>query len=129
LAKDGASVLLLVNVGGVPTAIAEQTGLTATTEREMIEATHKQNDHTKFLYGKRDDTLTLESLYIANDAGMNELRRAYGAKESVILRRSDDGVHVEQAEALITSIEDDWPDNDTSTISVEFQLNEAWTTL
>jgi len=129
LAIDGASVLLLVNVNGTPTAVGEQTNLSNSAEREMIDASHKQRDHTFFVYGKQDDTLSLESLYITGDAGLTALRSAQLTKTPVILRRSESGSAVQENTGLVASIEDTWPDNDVATVSVEIQLIDFWTTL
>jgi TP901-1 family phage major tail protein len=129
-AKDGASVLVLVpdpNSPGSYIPVAEQTNLSRESSRNLIEASSKDSDHTKWIYGKKDDTVELEALYVPNDAAMQALRNAQENKEIVVLRRTEDGTAVEQAEALVSTISDEFPDNDVSTVSVEFQLNTSWT--
>lgn len=130
MALDGASVLVLVNVGDelnpewVP--VAEQTGLTREVSRNMIDVSHKNEPHTRWLYGKQDGTVTLESLYVPGDAAMQAIRKALHDGVTVILRRSENGVDVEEAEALVQTISDEWPDNDASTVAVDFQLSEPF---
>lgn len=128
---DGASVLLMVNLGDdtAPnwTAVAEQTGLSTENSRNLIEASSKDSDHTKWIYGKQDGTVTLESLYVPNDAAFKAIEEAMNNKEIVILRRTENGEDIEEATALVSTISKEWPDNDASTCSAEFQLDEPWT--
>lgn len=128
---DGASVLLMVNMGDDETpnwtAVAEQTGLSTENSRNLIEASSKDSDHTKWIYGKQDGTVTLESLYVPNDAAFKAIEEAMNNKEVVILRRTENGEDIEEATALVSTISKEWPDNDASTCSAEFQLDEPWT--
>ncbi len=128
---DGASVLLMVNLGDDETpnwtAVAEQTGLSTENSRNLIEASSKDSDHTKWIYGKQDGTVTLESLYVPNDAAFKAIEEAMNNKEIVILRRTENGEDIEEATALVSTISKEWPDNDASTCSAEFQLDEPWT--
>lgn len=128
---DGASVLLMVNMGDDETpnwtAVAEQTGLSTENSRNLIEASSKDSDHTKWIYGKQDGTVTLESLYVPNDAAFKAIEEAMNNKEIVILRRTENGEDIEEATALVSTISKEWPDNDASTCSAEFQLDEPWT--
>src|SRR5690554_1363062 len=128
---DGASVLLMVNMGDDETpnwtAVAEQTGLSTENSRKLIEASSKDSDHTKWSYGKQDGTVTLESLYVPNDAAFKAIEEAMNNKEIVILRRTENGEDIEEATALVSTISKEWPDNDASTCSAEFQLDEPWT--
>ncbi|RKH76976.1 hypothetical protein D7X99_33070 [Corallococcus sp. AB032C] len=128
---DGAAVLVLVNLGDdvTPnwTPVAEQTNLSTESTRNLIEASSKDSDHTKWIYGKQDDTVSLEALYVPNDAAFKALEDAMKNKESVVLRRTENGTDIEEATALVSTISKEWPDNDASTVSVEFQLDEPWT--
>lgn len=128
---DGAAVLVLVNLGDdvTPnwTPVAEQTNLSTESTRNLIEASSKDSDHTKWIYGKQDDTVSLEALYVPNDAAFKALEDAMKNKETVVLRRTENGTDIEEATALVSTISKEWPDNDASTVSVEFQLDEPWT--
>ena len=131
MALDGAQVLVLVPVDDGSGAteyipVAEQTSLSMENTHNLIDASSKDNTHTKWLYGKEDNTLSLEALYVPGDKALKALKDAKKNREKVILRRSEEGTEVEEAEALIETISYEWPDNDNSTVSVDFQLNEAW---
>ncbi|HEY8414406.1 MAG TPA: phage tail tube protein [Thermaerobacter sp.] len=130
---NGAQVLVLVKTGedqtsGQPiyTPVGEQTGLSSEESRDLIEAAAKGDDHMKHLYGRASTQVELEALYVPNDEAFLAIRDAYRNKAEVILRRSEDGQHVEEARAKVESISSEWPDNDSSTVSVTFQLQEPW---
>lgn len=133
MAMNGASVLVLVktddddgNGNPVYTPVAEQTGLSTEESRDLIEAAAKGDDHMKHLYGRMSTQVELESLYVPNDQAFQAIKQAFHNKEEVILRRSEDGQHVEEARAKIENIGAEFPDNDASTVSVTFQLQEPW---
>lgn len=131
MALNGTSVLVLVNTGTdttpTYTAVGEQTDLSTENSSNLIDVSSKDDTHTKWLYGKDDDTSTLEALYVPNDAGFTALKDAKATHSTVIIRRSENGTDVEESEVLISKISSEWPDNDSSTISIEFQHNSGWT--
>ncbi|HEY8342928.1 MAG TPA: phage tail tube protein, partial [Calditerricola sp.] len=75
---------------------------------------------------RMSSTVELEALYVPNDQALQAIRNALHNKEEVILRRSENGVDVEEARAKVESISSEWPDEDNSTVSVTFQLQEPW---
>jgi TP901-1 family phage major tail protein len=124
---DGSLILVLVETAAnVFSPVAQQTGLSWESTRNLIEATSKDSDHTKWVYGKKDDTVSLEAAYVPTDTAYQALKTAMKDGTMVILRRSEDGDEIEEAEALVSSISGDAPDGDKATISIEFQLNEEW---
>lgn len=130
MGMDGAQVVILANTGTEASpnfqVVAEQTGLTDENSRNLIEETSKDNDHTKWLYGKADGTMSVEGMYVPDDAALDALRDARKNAEKVLVRRQEEGSEVEECTCLVESIEEDWPDNDSSTYSIELQKNEEW---
>lgn len=127
MAMDGKQILVLAETGtGTYEAVAEQTGVSWESTRNLIEATSKDDGHTKWIYGKADDTLSLEAAYVPEDTAYQAIKTAMDAGETVVLRRSENGTDIEEAEALVSSISYDGPDNDKATCSISFQLNESW---
>lgn len=127
---DGAQVLVLVDMGENGEsdwqACAEQTNLSSETTRNMIEASSKDSDHAKWLYGKQESSVSLEKLYTPNDSAFMAIEDAMNEKETIVLRRTENGEDVEEATALVESISKEFPDDDASTCEAEFQLNERW---
>lgn len=130
MAMDGKNILVLADTGaGVYAAVAEQTNVSWESTTNLISADSKDSDHTKWIPGKKDDTLSLEAAYVPDDTAYQAIKDAKAAGTSVILRRSESGVEVEEAEAFVSTISGEGPDNDKATISIEFQLNEDWATV
>ncbi|MFS8573317.1 MAG: phage tail protein [Clostridia bacterium] len=130
---NGSAVLVLVQTGTDPTsgqpifeAVAKQTGLSDETSRELIDDSAKGDDHVSHLYGRAESSVELEAAYVPNDTAFQALRQAYLNKEDVVLRRTENGTEVEEARAKIESISRDFPDNDRSTVTISFQLQEFW---
>lgn len=127
---DGAQVLVLVNMGDEVTpdwqSCAEQTNLSTESTRNLIEASSKDSDHAKWIYGKQESSVSLEKLYTPNDSAFMAIEDAQDNKEIVVLRRTENGKDIEEAPALVESISKEWPDNDASTCEAEFQLNDRW---
>lgn len=133
MAMNGAEILLLVNVSTEETpdwkAVGEQTNLSRETTRNLIDASSKNVDHEKFIYGRLGERIELEALYVPDDTAMGALKSALENRQSVLVRRSqsaDDATGVEEATAMIESINENWPDEDVATVSVSMRLNSEW---
>ena len=128
MAMNGKQILVLADTGsGTYESVAEQTGVSWESTTNLITADSKDDDHTKWLPGKKDDTLSLEAAYVPDDPAYQAIKAARDNGEPIILRRSENGTEVEEAEAFVSTISGDGPDNERATISIEFQLNESWT--
>ncbi|HEY8414808.1 MAG TPA: phage tail tube protein [Thermaerobacter sp.] len=130
---NGSAVLVLVQTGTDPTsgqpifeAVAKQTNFSDETSRELIDDSAKGDDHVSHLYGRAETSAELEAAWVPNDAAFQALRQAYLNKEDVILRRTENGTDVEEARAKIENISREFPDNDRSTVTISFQLQEHW---
>lgn len=126
MAVNGTQILLLAKTGSTYTAIAEQTGLSLESSSNLIEVSSKNSNHTKFIYGREDDTLSLEALYVPGDAGLKALTDSRKNRVPVVIRQSENGVDVEEAQALVEKISVEYPDDDVATVSVDLQLIESW---
>ncbi len=127
MALKGSNILLLVDNGTGFTPVGEQTNLTDESTRNLIEVTSKDDNHQKFLPGKRGDTIELEAFYVPNDTAYGLLKTAYDNGELIVVRRSEDGVSVEEAPAWIGSISRNAPDGEAATVTISLTLNESWT--
>ena len=127
MAIAGMSVLLMVETApNVYTAVGEQKGMSLESSRNLIEVSSKNNDHATFVYGRKSDTVSLEALYVPSDAGFAALKDAMETKKPIIIRRSEDGVAIEEATALVGSFSIDFPDEDAASCSIELTLNESF---
>ncbi len=133
MATRGHDVLLLANTGTpsspVYTAVGVQQGLSWETSRDLIEITGKADDHKRFTYGKRGDTVSLDAVYVPSDAAFAALKTALRDGTTILIRRSELGTEVEEATALVGSISHEAADNDAATVSISLTLDTAWTTV
>lgn len=125
MARNGGDVILYVDVGGEYVMVAEQTGLSLSQSREMIDASHKGHDHSKNVYGRGESTVSLELLYVDGDEGQQALQSAMIEKNNIMFEiRAGETGEDQQAEALVSSFDRDDPDNDNSTFSCELMLQD-----
>lgn len=130
MASDGADILLLADTGGGNyTEVGKQTDYTHDQEREAIDISAKQDDHEQTLYGRKSDTISLDALYVEDDAGFTALEDALSNGNDIIVRRQEDGSELEEATAQVESISENQPDNDAGTVSVELILQEEFSTV
>lgn len=113
-------------------AIGYQRGLSHEQTREIIDASHKNSDHAQSVYGRQSSTMSLDALIPDPDIGAvathQALYDAQNIKKTVMVELRQTGsagtVARRAAEALVGTISSEYPDNDVSSISVEFTLQE-----
>lgn len=133
MAISGTDVLLLVNTGtpGVPVyeAVGSQRDVTFDETTEAIDASSKDSRAMRVLAGRYAASLSLEALYVWSDDGYQALRDAMRDGELILVARQDDGVTIETADALVTSMSEAFPDATEATISIDLEIDGTWTEL
>lgn len=133
MAENGSSVLLLVNTGtpSVPVyeAVGSQRDVSFEETTEEIDVSSKDSRAMRVLPGRYGSSLSLESLYVWSDAGFQSLRDAMRNGTLILVAREEDGQTMETADALITSMSSEFPDQDAATISVDLTIDGEWTEL
>jgi hypothetical protein len=124
MANNGADVLLYVD----ETAVAKQTGLSRSTSTPTIDVSHKLSELDEFIPGRGSGTMTLNALWVPTHSAYLALRAAQLNKELISIRVVYDGDAWEDASALITQFDEDWPDNAASTMTINLQINGSWST-
>lgn len=131
MAMNGVDVMLLVNTGvpAVPVyeAVGQQRDVTFNETTAEIDASNK-NDGRGFrvLPGRYKATLSLDSLYIDDDAGYLALQAAMRDGELILVARELEGAAIETAEAVITSLSETFPDQDVGTVSCSLTIDDMW---
>lgn len=129
MATSGNDILLYASVGGTQTAIGSQRGMADDRTRNMIDASEKNLDDAKWLPGRRSNSMTLDALVVAGDAGMDALKSAFDNKTLIAIEIRDKGVAKESANAYVGSMSRNAPDNDVYTWNVALSIDGAWTTI
>lgn len=130
-AVAGASVLVYVDVSATETpdykAVACQTNAAINLSNTMIDMSCKNAADNEYAYGRGDATLTLDSLFVLEDDGLDALIKAADEKKPVICQAKKIGsTIVKQAEFLISGYTLTFPDNDRSTVSMTLQRTGSW---
>lgn len=129
---NGSTVLLQFRTGTGPdvyTTVAGQQGASIERERTMIATSAKEDADATFAGGRRSSTATLEGLVLASDVSRVAILAAFNSSTGVgRIRRTAIGAEAAtQADVLVSSLSEDFPDDDASTWTAEFQVTGAWT--
>ena len=130
MAMNGTDVLLLVNTGTVLVPVYEAVGsqrdVTFDEATEEIDVSSKDSRAKRVLPGRYSSGLSLDALYVATDAAYQALRDAMRNGELILVAKEDDGVTLETADALITSLSEGFPDQGEGTISCALTIDGFW---
>lgn len=130
VATNGSDVLLYINTGTdlAPnyTILGGQRGASIERSGDAIDATSKDSAATRVLPGRVSVTISCDALYIPSDAAYQALDAAQKGRQFVTARKYVDGVAVGEARAIVTSLSEEHPDMDVSTISLELALDGDW---
>lgn len=128
---NGTEVLLLVNTGTelapVYTVVGSQRGLSVDETSETIDVSSKNTGRPTLVEpGRYASTMSLDALYVPNNAAYLALKNANRDGTHILVRKSEEGVEVEEADAVVTGISGDFPDQDAAVISVDLTINGEW---
>lgn len=125
-ATNGTDVLLLADVGGVPTVVGSQRGVTFEETTETIDTSSKDSRAMRVKAGRYASTVSMEHLYVPSDTAYLALRDANRNGTPITITRREFGLDFEEACAIVTSISSDHPDQGESVISVELEVDGFW---
>lgn len=119
---NGSDVLLLVE--GV--AVGSQRDVTFEETTAEIDMSSKDSRAFRVIGGRYKSTVTLDALYVPDDASYVALKAAMRAGTLIQINRQEDDAILESANALVTSISEAAPDQDGATISVGLTIDDEW---
>ena len=130
MSLNGADVLLLVNTGTpaapVYTAVGSQRGLTRQETTAEIDVSSKDSRAMRVLPGRYGSTMTLDALYVPDDTAFLALQSANRDGELILVRIEEEEIETEEADALITSMGEGYPDQGACTVSVSLRIDGEW---
>ena len=131
MAMNGSDVLLLVNTGTPTVPVYEVVGcqrdVTFDETTEEIDASCKDSRAKRVLPGRYGSTISLEQVYLPDCDCYLALQAAMRDGELILVARQEDGVTLETANALITSLSQSFPDQDVATVSISLTVDGFWT--
>ncbi|HJV09475.1 MAG TPA: phage tail tube protein [Acidimicrobiales bacterium] len=132
-AVNGSTVVLQVRTGTGPdvyTTVGGQRGLSRSRTRTILDTSAKEdNDRTK-KGGKRDSSLSLDAVVVSSDVGRAALIAAHeGTGEGRIRVTAIGAEPAKQAEIVIANIDENFPDDEVSDWTVDFEVTGPWTAI
>jgi len=131
MAINGTDVLLYVNTGtaDVPayTLVGSQRDVTFDESNEEIDVSNKDSRAKRVLYGRYSASVSLDALYVVDDAAYLALRDAERDGELILIERVEASGRDETADALISSLSEAAPDQGEATVSISMTIDGTWT--
>ena len=130
MSLNGADVLILVNTG-TPTlpvyeAVGSQRDCSLTENTANRDSSSKDSRAQRVDPGRYSATFTLEHLYVPTDAGYQALLAAMRDGEKILIRVEQEGVEIEEADAVINTLTKNHPDQETSTCTIDGTVDGEW---
>jgi len=119
-------ILLAIDDGSGLEIIGSQRGATFTENTEEIDVSSKDSRNKRVLSGRYSASVSGEALYVPDDAAYLMLQSAMRNGTTVIVIREEEDVYLESADAIITSLGTEAPDQDAVTVSFDLVLDGAW---
>jgi TP901-1 family phage major tail protein len=130
MATNGTDILLLVNTG-TPTvpvyeAVGSQRDATFGETTDAIDVSSKDGRAKRVLPGRYTAEITMEALYVPSDVAFQALKDAMRNGTMILAVRSELGVSVEQANAVVTDLSQAAPDQDGAVVSIGLAIDDQW---
>jgi hypothetical protein len=116
---------ILVTIAGI--VVGSQRGAKVDEKSGEIDLSSKNSRGKRFKPGAYESTLSLDSLFVPTTSGYNAMRAAMRNGTTVLLGRSELGVSIETADAIVTSLSEDFPDQGPATVAASFRIDGFWT--
>lgn len=130
MSMNGTDVLIMVNTGTdvapVWTAVGSQRDATFEETTEEIDVSSKDSREKEVLAGRYSASVSLDGLYVPTDTAYLALQNAMRSGDTVQIARNVDTVNEETATAVITSLSENFPDQDGATVSISLVVDGDW---
>lgn len=130
MAVNGSNIILLANTGtaGAPTyeAVGSQRDVTFDSSNAIIDISSKAERERRIMAGRYEASISLTHLYVPNDAAYQALKTAHESGDLILVVREESDVSLRTASALVTSLSENAPDQDATTVSITLDIDGAW---
>jgi hypothetical protein len=130
---NGTDILLLVNTGTVLVPVWEVVGsqrdATFDEATAEIDVSSKTSRAKRVIPGRYSANVSLEALYVPSDAAYTVLKNAMRDGDGVQILRQEEGVSLESADAIVTTLSEKGPDQDAAVVSISLVIDGEWTEL
>ncbi len=130
MAMSGGDILLYVNTGSEEspsyTVVGSQRNMSRERTRNIIDVSSKDTEDEESLPGRKSSSITLDALYVPDNAAYLAIDAAYEAGDFILAQIYVEGVATHQANCLVESMSEEYPDDAEATISVELRVSGGW---
>lgn len=130
MAVNGSAVMVFVNTGTVAvpvwTKLGCQRDATIDEKSDTIDVSCKDSRAQQVLAGRYSSSVSLDTLYIPDDAAYLALQAANRAGTLVGLQRQEQGVAIANALAKVDSLSESFPDQGEAVVSCSFTVDNFW---
>jgi TP901-1 family phage major tail protein len=132
MGMNGTDVLLKVNTGteAVPvwTTVAAQRDASISESNDTIDFSSKDNREWEGAAGRYESEVSLDGLIpVAAEPGFDALKTACRNGTLIQIQTSISGTPKEKASAIVTQMDQEYPDQGESTFSASLKITGAWT--
>lgn len=129
---NGTDVLLQVNTGTIVTpvwtTVAAQRDASISKSADTIDLSSKDSDFWEGAAGRRESEVSLDGLIpVAAAVGFDALHTAWENGTIIQVQTQRAGVAHKKASAVITKMDEEYPDQGESTFSASFKVSGPWT--
>lgn len=130
MAMNGTDILVLINTGtpGVPVyeVLGSQRDVTFEETNDEIDVSSKASRKKRVLAGRYSCNISLDAMYVPSDAAYQALKAALRNGTLIKILRQEEGVALEEANAIVTAMSEAGPDQDAATVSITFAIDDGW---
>lgn len=122
MAMNGTDVLVYIE-GAL---VGSQRGVTFKESNEEIDFSSKDSRAFEGAPGRYKATVSFDALYVPTDAAYQSLKDAMRDGTFVTLVRNESGADLEEAEAFVTSLSEEGPDQGEATVTCDMTITGEW---
>lgn len=127
---NGTDLLILANTGTVEVPVYEAVGsqrdASVDESTDIIDYSNKESRNRRVGPGRYSSTVSLDALYVPDDAAYAVLKSAMRTGTTVVMAKQVSDVVTETATAVVASLSETFPDQAEATVSASFEIDGAW---
>ena len=125
MAMNGTDILIYIE----GTVVGSQRDCSWEETTDEIDVSSKDSRSRRLLPGRYGSTISLDALYVPADVAYLALESAMRNGTFVTVKRTEDAVEVEEAEAIVTNLRRNGPDQAESVVSCTLTVDGSWVEL
>ena len=122
MAMNGSDILIWIEGN----CVGSQRDVTIEETTEEIDVSSKDSRFMRVLPGRYGSTISLDALYVPTDAAYLDLQTAMRNGTFVEVVIIEDGTVEESADAIVTSLSRNGPDQGEATVSCSLRIDGEW---